>query len=229
MPHPDDPRTTSLSVASATPRINSNSNLRPQRKIRVHRACDLCRKRKTRCESPQTSDAGGKCPSCIQGGDYSVSKKSCSSRQHLTLRLAGYVTMLRENIGRLESMLRQLHPSLDLEAMSAHLKCEDSVYDTYLQELRSRNVPPYPALRTLPLPTVSTRPTPSLHPPAAIHGSGQDVHAEDEIGKDNPSQVVLIDSVRWLKIRDVRDTHWRYHRKSSGAHMVMQIQDWKSR
>ncbi|TYJ58257.1 hypothetical protein B9479_001083 [Cryptococcus floricola] len=124
-------------------------------------------------------------------------------------------------------VVMSLCPSLDLESyVGPRLESEGFVYDTYIQDLRSRNIPPYPALKPLSLSTPSTSHAPS--PALSTLSSTQSAHVKDENDKDMPSHVVLIDSVRWLKIRNLRERHWRYHGKSSGAHIVMQIQDLKS-
>ncbi|ODN88494.1 hypothetical protein L198_06766 [Cryptococcus wingfieldii CBS 7118] len=152
--------------------------------IRVHRACDSCRRRKVRCEGSQDNDAGGKCPSCIHGGHECTYMEDSQRPKGPSKR---YVTMLEQKVGRLESILRQTE-----SYVGPRLESEGFVYDTYIQDLRSRNIPPYPALKPLSLPTPSTSHAPS--PALSIFSSTQSAHVKDENDKDEPSHAVLIDS-----------------------------------
>ncbi|WVQ76612.1 hypothetical protein IAR50_006285 [Cryptococcus sp. DSM 104548] len=226
----DHNRPSPSTSTSATPGTSGETDSKLPKKTRVYRACDPCRKRKVRCEGPQNSQAGGTCPFCIQNGKECTYKDESKRPKGPS---KGYVTMLEQKCGRLENMLRQLCPSIDIENyVGPHVNCEDYNNETYLQALRSLGIPPYPSLKPLSLP--SPRPTTASYTsslasdttsPDARDGTHDEAHDEDETNQDRFSQVALVKSMNWLK---VRDAHWRYHGKSSGAHLVMQIQDLKA-
>ncbi|ODO02946.1 hypothetical protein I350_05788 [Cryptococcus amylolentus CBS 6273] len=222
-------------AASATPGTNDEPSTK-SKKTRVHRACDACRKRKVRCEGPQNSQAGGKCPFCIQMG------KACTYLEDTKRPKGpskGYVTMLEQKCGRMKSMLYQasttlnvasmltflqLCPSIDLESyIGTHVNCEDFNNDSYLDDLHSRGIPPYPALKPLSLPSPQSS-TASYAPPSSNDTTSPESTAEGDNDEYRLTQTALVNSMHWLK---VRDAHWRYHGKSSNAQLVMQIQDLK--
>ncbi|KAL1696401.1 fungal-specific transcription factor domain-containing protein [Schizophyllum commune] len=77
---------------------------------KLDRACDACRRRKTRCDGPTQPD--GVCSTCRQ------SNKSCTYMETSKPRgpPKAYITGMEDKLERLEGLIRRLRPDIDLDA-----------------------------------------------------------------------------------------------------------------
>ncbi|KAJ7084451.1 fungal-specific transcription factor domain-containing protein [Mycena belliarum] len=79
----------------------------PLRLRRIDRACDVCRRRKTKCDGPKMKD--NVCSNCLQ------THKSCTYLEASTPRgpPKAYVTGLEDRLEQLEQLLKQVRPDVD--------------------------------------------------------------------------------------------------------------------
>ncbi|KZT28968.1 hypothetical protein NEOLEDRAFT_1057311 [Neolentinus lepideus HHB14362 ss-1] len=86
---------------------HSQSSSPTSQKRKIERACDFCRRRKTRCDGPKTP--GNICTNCIQN------QKSCTYVESSKPRgpPKAYVTALEDRVENLEAYLQKLRPDVD--------------------------------------------------------------------------------------------------------------------
>ncbi|CCM01111.1 uncharacterized protein FIBRA_03159 [Fibroporia radiculosa] len=77
------------------------------KKRKIERACDFCRKRKTKCDGPKMLD--NVCTNCLQTG------RSCTYIESSKPRgpPKAYVTALEDRVEKIEALLRRLRPDTD--------------------------------------------------------------------------------------------------------------------
>ncbi|TRM69897.1 fungal-specific transcription factor domain-containing protein [Schizophyllum amplum] len=94
--------------ASQSPEYVADSLSSKRRKL--DRACDACRRRKTRCDGPSRAD--NVCSTCLQAN------KSCTYLESSKPRgpPKAYITGLEDRLDRIESLLKRLRPDIDVEA-----------------------------------------------------------------------------------------------------------------
>ncbi|OCH92284.1 hypothetical protein OBBRIDRAFT_791396 [Obba rivulosa] len=87
-----------------------SSSMSASRKRKLQRACDYCRKRKTKCDGPRMRDSF--CTNCKQN------RRECTYIEGSKPRgpPKAYVTGLEDRIERLEMLLRRLRPEADFSA-----------------------------------------------------------------------------------------------------------------
>ncbi|KZV61073.1 hypothetical protein PENSPDRAFT_693721 [Peniophora sp. CONT] len=78
---------------------------RDHKKRRVARACDICRKRKVRCDGEQLP--GRKCANCA------AANLQCSYVQAMKKYPEGYVEALEHKLDKVDKLLKRLHPDDD--------------------------------------------------------------------------------------------------------------------
>ncbi|CAE6422895.1 unnamed protein product [Rhizoctonia solani] len=84
----------------------------PSKRHVINRACDICRRRKVRCDGAQAAD-GRSCAYCIK---HNI---ECTYNQMAPVRRGpskAYVTHLETKIEKLKEMLEQACPTLDIDA-----------------------------------------------------------------------------------------------------------------
>ncbi|CAE7182368.1 unnamed protein product [Rhizoctonia solani] len=84
----------------------------PSKRHVINRACDICRRRKVRCDGAQAAD-GRSCAYCIK---HNI---ECTYNQMAPVRRGpskAYVTHLESKIEKLKEMLEQACPTLDIDA-----------------------------------------------------------------------------------------------------------------
>ncbi|KAL1718931.1 fungal-specific transcription factor domain-containing protein [Schizophyllum commune] len=93
--------------AGPSTRVPDNSS---GKRRKLDRACDACRRRKTRCDGPAQPDSV--CSTCRQ------SKKQCTYMETSKPRgpPKAYITGMEDKLERLEGLLRRLRPDIDLDA-----------------------------------------------------------------------------------------------------------------
>ncbi|ODN88495.1 hypothetical protein L198_06767 [Cryptococcus wingfieldii CBS 7118] len=196
----------------------------------VRRACDACRRKKVRCEGPMNSLTNAKCAQCDHFGvNARVWKK------HLGARIQqnrGYDRMLEQRCSRLEMMLQEVYPDVNLDDyVGPPLDFEDFDLDSYQEELRAFSIPGYPSLKPLhpvpsPLPASPSSPEPSnaLIDSVSFIRESDRGKSLDEIEHTGDDSVVVVNSLRRLQYQHVR---WRHHGRTSGSHLVRHYQDLK--
>ncbi|TFK49562.1 hypothetical protein OE88DRAFT_1726802 [Heliocybe sulcata] len=82
------------------------------KKKRVLRACDICRRRKIRCDGPQSPES--RCSNCAALG------LDCTYKQASLKRTPpkGYIRSLEERLQKMEKLLENLAPGIDLADLS---------------------------------------------------------------------------------------------------------------
>ncbi|VDB90963.1 unnamed protein product [Peniophora sp. CBMAI 1063] len=78
---------------------------RDNKKRRVARACDICRRRKVRCDGEQIP--GRKCANCA------AANLQCSYVQAMKKYPEGYVEALEQKLEKVDKLLKRLHPNDD--------------------------------------------------------------------------------------------------------------------
>ncbi|TYJ54919.1 hypothetical protein B9479_004427 [Cryptococcus floricola] len=186
------------------------------KKRRLERACDVCRRKKIRCNRPQDTDNTDKCIYCQEGG------LECTYNEEAQRRgpPKGYVDALEHRCGRLEKIIQQLDPQLDLDAYAGpQLDLDTFEASVHRQKLRDSGIPSYPLHKPL---SSNIGPTASLGAPRtslartphldrfykSLHSQGHHTDIEAE----SSAQTYLVSS---LKHVGARDQHWRYYGKGS--------------
>ncbi|KAL1748799.1 fungal-specific transcription factor domain-containing protein [Schizophyllum fasciatum] len=111
-PSPSSERSPNAFAARPDKRPSRAGSLDPSadRRKKPDRACDACRRRKTRCDGPSRAD--NVCSSCRQ------LKKNCTYMESSKPRgpPKAYITGLEDRLERMEGLLRRLRPDIDLQA-----------------------------------------------------------------------------------------------------------------
>ncbi|KAG2146394.1 fungal-specific transcription factor domain-containing protein [Suillus bovinus] len=96
---------TSMVTLQQAPSYSSDQSAYKKRKI--ERACDACRRRKTKCDGPRMP--GNICTNCIQN------RKTCSYVEASKPRgpPKAYITGLEDRLERMEALLKRLRPEAD--------------------------------------------------------------------------------------------------------------------
>ncbi|WVQ71732.1 hypothetical protein IAR50_001273 [Cryptococcus sp. DSM 104548] len=225
--------------------INNSLAEAEAKKRRIQRACDVCRRKKIKCEGPMQSGSSEKCAHCEE---FNL---ACTYNEQAKRRgpPKGYVEIIEQRCGRLERILQQLRPTVDFSEYVGPLPDRDD-FDivAYRESLRQLNIPPYPSLKPLQyehriessasgstLTGQSVSPAPgAASPPNQILGhSPWRLYERDPVRPPDDDSDVEEEAAAQLSIAnsmsrlDVRDAHWRYHGKASGAHLMRQFQDLK--
>ncbi|KIR32739.1 nuclear protein [Cryptococcus deuterogattii MMRL2647] len=164
------------------------------------------------------------------------------------MRIISYVETLEQRAGRLERMLQQVYPGVDLnEYVGPKPDREEFDINAYHGTLRSLNIPPYPTLKPVhaehlvtPHTSRSTSvgtspaaaaPSPSMQvlgpSPWALYerDPAKPVENESDVEEEAAAQLSIATSMSQL---DIRDSHWRWHGRASGAFLMRQFEDLKS-
>ncbi|KAJ7703127.1 fungal-specific transcription factor domain-containing protein [Mycena rosella] len=114
--------------------------------LQKSRACDGCRRRKTRCDGPQMKD--NVCSNCLQ------THKSCTYLEASTPRgpPKAYVTGLEDRLEQLEQLLKQVRPDVDYTAelgppIPRGAWKDDAAPVASTSRLEAPESPPNPSLR----------------------------------------------------------------------------------
>ncbi|KAI9638126.1 fungal-specific transcription factor domain-containing protein, partial [Dioszegia hungarica] len=207
----------------------------------LQRACDVCRRKKIKCDGPMNSQSTSKCAHCHEYG------KECTYVEAAKRRgpPKGYVEALEQRCGRLERLFQQLHPGVDLtEHIGPALDRDDFEQSTYLESLKSLHIPAYPQMKPLtaalsksssnthaqPSPSSSIS-SPAAGPPSVASTvlgpapwqtyerdpSRPPDDEEGNCGMDAAEHAQVAEAMNRL---DIHDGSWRFHGKSSLAHLL---------
>ncbi|WWD01334.1 hypothetical protein V866_008277 [Kwoniella sp. B9012] len=193
---------------------------------KVQRACDACR-----------SLSENKCTHCEEYGLDCTYVEAAKRRGPPK----GYIETLEQRCNRLERILNQLHPSIDLDQyVGPPLDREEFDLPSYQETLRSLHIPPFPSLKPFPVSHRSSAES-SLSPSAA----GSASPASNILGpspwrayekdparapeNDDAEEEAELQSeiAKGMSKLNVRDTIWRYHGKASGAHLMRTFHELK--
>ncbi|KAJ3505766.1 hypothetical protein NLJ89_g7247 [Agrocybe chaxingu] len=183
---------------------NSQQGFHGSKKRRIQRACDICRRKKIRCDGVQMP--GNRCSNCIA---YSF---ECTYVEAAKKRgpPKGYVESLETRVEKLEKLLRRLCP-------------DDKVYNELNKSLEKDNwaldPPPANPSALVQNPTGQLKPSPLESVTCAIRAAGAKTtptppQPEDD---DDDSTLILADNLKRLTV----DPHeYRFFGKSSGAMLI---------
>ncbi|WOO80015.1 C6 transcription factor domain-containing protein [Vanrija pseudolonga] len=122
----------------------------PLKRRGTSRACDVCRRRKIRCDGPQRDM--DECTHCEQNS------LECTYLNDAVRKgpPRGYIQMLEQQCARLHDLVGQLRPGLtshDVESIvGPRLHAKDFDVDAYTQRLRSLRIPAFPVMKVVALP-----------------------------------------------------------------------------
>ncbi|WOO84435.1 Transcriptional activator protein acu-15 [Vanrija pseudolonga] len=202
---------------------------------KVQRACDVCRRKKIRCEGPMNSNSASKCANCQEYGLECTYVEAAKRRGPPK----GYIETLEQRCGRLERLLNQLHPNLDVVSTVGPTPDRDDFdLGSYQEQLRALAIPPYPALKAAPAidpgSAIGSSPQTAAaapSPPPRVLGPAPWQHHERDPNRPPDDEVEagehsrLAHAMIKLNIRD--HEAFRFHGKASGAHLVRLVNELK--
>ncbi|QRV74945.1 Fungal specific transcription factor domain [Ceratobasidium sp. AG-Ba] len=174
------------------------------KKRRVQRACDVCRRKKVRCDG--ATRPGNRCSNCIAFNFECTYVEAAKKRGPPK----GYVESLENRLEKMERLLQRLCPGADFtQSLGQHLTREQWEAQrggkTNLPP-KPKNAQPPPATPTNPL--AGTRGTSTIEPP-------EPTKEEDLISSDEESN--LVNGMQKLSVTTFER---RFHGKSSGLMLV---------
>ncbi|KAF6761218.1 fungal-specific transcription factor domain-containing protein [Ephemerocybe angulata] len=174
--HPRNAPTTSRTLYTDHSALVAHPDGMPSKKRKIDRACDGCRRKKTRCDGPWTLN--NVCTNCIQ------SKKACTYVEASKPRgpPKAYVVGLEDRVEELEALLAQIKPGVDFSDELGQPVPRDSWKDSDedVQVIRKHtwSAKSTPAASgntsTIQQPSSSTQPLPTSLPPLIIPFHQQD-------------------------------------------------------
>ncbi|KAJ7587342.1 fungal-specific transcription factor domain-containing protein [Mycena floridula] len=189
------------------------------KKRKIQRACDICRRKKVRCDGPQTAD--NRCSNCTA---YNL---ECTYVEAAKKRgpPKGYVESLENRLEKMERLLRQIMPEADYtkevgrntlvwnpaEKKNARAASASASASSKSSEIYSPGIPPYDAVN------IAT---------TAIRQMGSDTPAAGEgppMDNEDIAALTLADTLQRMSL----DHEYRFFGKSSGAMLVQTALDIK--
>ncbi|ODO02941.1 hypothetical protein I350_05783 [Cryptococcus amylolentus CBS 6273] len=194
----------------------------------IRRACDACRKRKRKCDGPVRSHVNDS--KCVHCSRYDL---DCTYTDHVPTQKGppkGYLEMVEQRCGRLEQLLKQAVPDIDLdEYVGPPIDPETFDIVDYKVHMASLSIPPYPAVKPLSQtpPYTATNPLPSDIPSPESEFPLDQVITNTKASSApsdvaDPEELVLVKHTSRLQ---VVDRQWRYHGKPSPVYLVLQLQE----
>ncbi|KAG6812669.1 hypothetical protein H0H92_001427 [Tricholoma furcatifolium] len=186
----------------------NDNDTQAAKKRRIQRACDVCRRKKIRCDGGQMP--GHRCSNCIAYNFECTYVEAAKKRGPPK----GYVERLESRVEKLEKVLTKLYPDSDI------LKDLDSIVDTdaWLVEYLPRMAVKKPD-ETL----VMTARHPTEIATSVLRKVTQPVEFQPD---DELPNIMLAESLRQLKLSD-HDKN-RFFGKSSGAMLVQTAMELKN-
>ncbi|ORY27181.1 hypothetical protein BCR39DRAFT_445399, partial [Naematelia encephala] len=208
------------------------------------RACDVCRRKKIRCEGPMTSHSASKCASCEEYGFECTYVEAAKRRGPPK----GYVEVLEQRCGRLERLLQQLHPGTDFIATVGPMPDKDEFdLQEYSETLKTLGIPAYPSMKPFHLsgdgskshshsatscspisPPAASAPSPSMQilGPTPWKSFEQDPNRPPEDPQDEMDEVSLnVRISESMNKLDIRGQPWRFHGKASPHHLFLMFNE----
>ncbi|KZV67310.1 hypothetical protein PENSPDRAFT_754999 [Peniophora sp. CONT] len=134
---------------------DDSNNARDASKRKVQRACDVCRRRKVRCDGGQVP--GSQCSTCVEY-QLDCTYMEGSKKRHGPTK--GYVESLENRLEKVEALLNKLHPNADFcKELGAPIETESWLHDGQARGNRqSISSMPGPSSMTLSDPTSPAAP-----------------------------------------------------------------------
>ncbi|KAK4687480.1 hypothetical protein P7C73_g2646, partial [Tremellales sp. Uapishka_1] len=207
----------------------------------IQRACDICRRKKIKCEGPMTSASASKygqpCTYVEAAKRRGPPKGYVDTLEHRVKRLEHLLLQASHTLSR-HPLMRQLHPDVDFTpCLGPPLDREEFDLAMYQDTLSSLHIPPYPAMKPFVLPshTTITSPAPAPSPslrmigPAPWRSYDQDTNRPASVDEEEKNEARMhVNYAKALAKLNVGDEHWRFLGKASGAHMIRALNDLKS-
>ncbi|KAF9461610.1 hypothetical protein BDZ94DRAFT_1323197 [Collybia nuda] len=185
------------------------------KKRRIQRACDICRRKKIRCDGVQMP--GNRCSNCIA---YSF---DCTYVEAAKKRgpPKGYVESLEIRLEKLEKLLRKICPDEDfLKDLHANLDNDKWITDKMVRSRKPSNGTSH-SHSPLPLTTGTMQPpTPQELATSIIRRVGSPVPNTDNFPDDDFAHISLSDNLKRMSLDPKLDLDMRFFGKSSGAMFV---------
>ncbi|KAF9507697.1 hypothetical protein BS47DRAFT_1377865 [Hydnum rufescens UP504] len=192
------------------------------KKRKVQRACDLCRRKKVRCDGPQMP--GNRCSNCIS---LSV---ECTYVSEAKKRgpPKGYVENLEGRLTKMEDLLHRLAPDIDIEAeLELQLQAAKTTSNANSKQPSKKITTDKPSAVKRD-PNSQLRPDQSLDKlelcPVTGEGYVDGEDGDDELQRTQLSDVVT-EGMRDLSLQN--GYLHRFHGKSSGLMLVQAAKDLK--
>ncbi|ORX39924.1 fungal-specific transcription factor domain-domain-containing protein [Kockovaella imperatae] len=211
-------------IASASSSVTPERHFEKKRK--VLRACDRCRRKKIRCDGPMNSLVASKCANCEENGFDCTYVESAKRRGPPK----GYMEAIEQRAGRLEAILRQIQPDVNWDyTVGPRPDREEFDLADHQESLRRLQIPPWPATKPIKLPTnVSGVPS----PPSRVLGPSpwQSYERDPRRPPSTPpddleaARIHIAMSQAMNKL-DLRETPWRFHGKASVSHLIVQVNE----
>lgn len=205
------------------------------KKRKIERACDACRRRKTKCDGPRMSD--NVCTNCVQN------RKTCTYVEASKPRgpPKAYITGLEDRLERMEALLKRLRPEADFseelgspvvrdswkhDAEPQYRLSPDEKSSSPVAHLRPHGSPSVgtslpPVGKLLPSSSVSVRSRRSAGTPRTDTDLSSDAYTSsesEEVGELSLSRGMKRLTIRGLESaqeQDQLDNQVRFHGKSS--------------
>ncbi|KAH9052246.1 fungal-specific transcription factor domain-containing protein [Lactarius vividus] len=197
----------------------------------VERACDDCRRRKTRCDGPKMPD--NVCTNCVQN------RKICTYVEASKPRgpPKAYVTSLENRVERMEALLKRLRPDLDFSAelgppvVRGSWKNESSTSASGSIGGKKTTSQPLPPLSTLTPLVLSRKPSPTSL--SAVSDDDDEALSDVDDLRDRLVQSMkrlsLLDKKPQEKASRLLDGAFRFHGRSTTYNLVSATRELRTR
>ncbi|KAI0250357.1 fungal-specific transcription factor domain-containing protein [Lactifluus subvellereus] len=204
------------------------------KKRNIERACDDCRRRKTRCDGPKMPD--NVCTNCVQN------RKICTYLEASKPRgpPKAYVTNLEDRMEKMEALLKRLRPETDFSAELGPPIVRGSWKDEPVPSTSSsasgkntatRPLHQLPPLSTL-APQARTRKTSSTSLATPSDDDGAASSDENFPGSQliqSMKRLTLFDREPQAKANRLLDAAYRYHGRSTHGQLVLAAREMRTR
>ncbi|THH16874.1 hypothetical protein EW146_g3841 [Bondarzewia mesenterica] len=204
-------------MSSADEDVNDVDNGASQsaKKRRIQRACDICRRKKIRCDGGQMP--GNRCSNCIAYNFDCTYNEAAKKRGPPK----GYVESLETRLEKMEGLLQRLCPDADFTLeLGANVAKESWFRDRSGSTMNATSAAPSATPRRIP------SPSPMATGSGSQSHSSPTVNAELEPSDDEYGQTKLLQE--HLKELSINPLQNRFFGKSSGVRLVKTALDLKS-
>ncbi|UOH83806.1 hypothetical protein LQV05_006544 [Cryptococcus neoformans] len=220
------------------------------KKRKIQRACDICRKKKIKCDGPMNSLSSHKCAYCTERD------LECTYIEEAQRRgpPKGYLETMEQRCGRLEKLLQQarhLHPDFNFDSYVGP-PIDRQTFDlvTYRDLLDTLDIPSYPSQKPIAIDDSRLELSPSDPSVTSLSSSaspanslsnlkriltrfykavGLDTQGESDTEETEMEARTQLSVAESIKRMGARDHHWRYHGTASGIQFITHLQELRSR
>ncbi|KAF9820301.1 hypothetical protein IEO21_01515 [Rhodonia placenta] len=249
---PHRPPAAALHSSQGSYAIDVSSDEHQSKRRKIERACDFCRRRKTKCDGPKMLD--NVCTNCLQTGRQCTYIESSKPRGPPK----AYVTALEDRVEKMEALLKRLRPEADFTVELGPPVVRDSWKSRSLLPFATTVPPPGSAFKSIRHGTFGVG-SPSISKPKrsrrqkdtsipattsteSLHNADQSSSDSSLSGSDNEDSAVelsLVQGMTHLTLRGLRPAHlptkhatdgqWRFHGKSSSFKLINTARELKQR